>query len=236
MTNEIQEYSQTQAALSVLRERYTNVTFAVATTDGMKAAKEARADVRGYRTGLEKMRKELKAPALERSRLIDAEARSITEELLELEKPIDIQIKKFEAKIEAERQAKIEAEVKRVEDIQDRIAELRSAVTAVSCMGTPTSEKVQDFIDDINAIAVDSSFGEFEDQAKDAKTATLATLRELFAAAIEREKEAARIAAEREELDKLRAEAEKREVAARKRRETAEAKAREKRKAEDKQQ
>ena len=171
----------------------------------MKMAKEARADVRGYRTGLEKMRKELKAPALERSRLIDAEARSITEELLELEKPIDVQIKEFEAKIEAERQAKIEAEVKRVEDIQDRIAELRSAVTAVSCMGAPTSEKVQDFINDINALTVDSSFGEFEDQGKDAKTATLATLRELFDAAVEREKEAARIAAEREELDKLRA-------------------------------
>ena len=110
MTTEIQEYSKTEAALTMLREKYAGATFEVDTTDGMKLAKEARGEVRSYRTGLEKMRKEIKAPALEHCRLIDAEATRITVELVELEDPIKNQIKAHEDAKEAERQEKIDAE------------------------------------------------------------------------------------------------------------------------------
>ena len=235
MQTEIQEYSQTEAALSVLREKYTDAIYDVDTTDGMKAAKEARADVRGYRTGLEKMRKEIKAPALERSRLIDTEAKRITGELVLLEEPIDQQIKEFEARKETERQAKIEAEVKRVEDIQERITKIRGAVEAVIHLNYP-SAKLTELIDDIDAIDIDDSFDEFLDQAQDAKTATLARLREIHAATVERETEQTRLSAERAELEELRTANEKREAQAQARRKRAEAKAREKREAEEQKQ
>ena len=52
----IQEYSQTAAALSELRDRYANVVFPVETTKGMKDASEARKALREIRVGLEKMR------------------------------------------------------------------------------------------------------------------------------------------------------------------------------------
>ena len=69
--NAIQEYSQTDAALAVLGGKYAGVTYAVETTAGMRDAVAARAEVRGYRVALEKRRVEIKAPALERCRLID---------------------------------------------------------------------------------------------------------------------------------------------------------------------
>lgn len=115
-TAAITEYSQTSAALAELRQRFENVAFDVSTAAGDKAARAARYELVKLRTGLEAKRKEIKAPALERSRLIDAEAKRITDEILALEVPIDQQITAVERAKEAERQAKIEAEARRVAD------------------------------------------------------------------------------------------------------------------------
>ena len=220
----IAEYSKVEAALTMLREKYAGAIFEVATTDGMKLAKEARGEVRGYRTGLEKMRRQIKAPALEHCRLIDAEATRITVELVELEDPIKNQIKTHEDAKEAERQEKIDAETKRVEDIQARIEELRRATG--SDFYTLNSDLIMEHISDFEAIAVDESFGEFEQQAQDAKAATLARMREMHDAAIRRETEAAKIKTDREELDKLREADDKRIAKEREEREAEERKER----------
>lgn len=105
VVTEIAEYSQTASALSDLRHRFLGVAFNVSTTKGMDEAKKARQEVKGYRTALENKRKEIKAPALERCRLIDDEAKTITAALLEIEEPIDQQIKAEEARKEAEKAA-----------------------------------------------------------------------------------------------------------------------------------
>ena len=117
----IAEYSPTAAALAELRQRFGNIAFDLTTTKGDKEARAASLELIRLRTSLEAKRKELKAPALERSRLIDDEAKRITGAILELETPIDQQIKAAEQKKEAERQAKVEAERQRVAAIQERI-------------------------------------------------------------------------------------------------------------------
>lgn len=68
------------------------------------------------RTSLEAKRKELKAPALERSRLIDSEAKRIESEIRSLEDPIDALITAEEQRRErerAERQAACVAQPRR---------------------------------------------------------------------------------------------------------------------------
>ena len=133
MSTEIQEYSKTEAALAELSGKYKSVIFDCTTSEGMLTATKGRAEIRGYRVALEKMRKEIKEPALRRTQLIDSEARRITAELESLENPIDQQIKNEQARKEfertcAEREAreKIEAEElarKQIEDAK-RAAEL----------------------------------------------------------------------------------------------------------------
>lgn len=214
MPTEIIEYSKTEQALATLREQYGDATYDVTTTDGMEAAKAARKDVRGYRTGLEAMRKQIKAPALAQCNLIDSEARRITEELRELEDPIAKQIKDHEDELETVRQNKIAAETKRVEDIQARIKAMRDVVQSVTYMGNPTSEAVQLKIDDIQAIKIDASFAEFADQVIQAKEESLAKLFEIHTAAVQREEEDKRLTKEREELDARKAEQDKRDKAA----------------------
>ncbi len=114
VTTTIEEYSKTNAALAVLRQRYEQATYDVTTKAGLAEAVKARAELRGYRVELEKIRVRLKAPALKRTQEIDSEARRITAALTALEDPIDAQIKAEETRKENERLAAERAEQERI--------------------------------------------------------------------------------------------------------------------------
>jgi colicin import membrane protein len=202
----VAEYSPTAAALADLRARLANVAYDVSTTKGMDIAKKDRAEVRGLRTALEAKRVELKAPALERSRLIDAEAKALTAELVALEKPIDDQIKAEERRKEVEKAAREQAEREAAAVIQGRIDAIRALAiipAGVKAAGISVS------IDNLNAVEVSlEAYGDRAGEAGQAKVQTLARLGELHEAAAAFEAEQARIASEREELARLRAEQE----------------------------
>lgn len=114
MATEIQEYSPTEAALASLADKYKGVLFDVTTPDGMSTARKARSELKGYRVSLEKLRVEIKAPALKRTKLIDSEARRITAAIVALEDPIDAQIRKEEDRKMLEKTAALRAEQERV--------------------------------------------------------------------------------------------------------------------------
>ena len=219
---EIVEYSKTQAVLGDLRQRYEGVVYPVTTAKGMIDARKARAEIREWRTGLEKERVRIKAPALERARLIDSEAKRITIELRALEDPIDEQIKAEEECKEKERLAKEDAEKTRIETIRGRIR----AISEILFMprGRSSSE-VTIVLESTRAIAVDETFQEFQKEAQAVKDGVLGELEKLFAETLSMEQEKARIIAEREELAKLRAEQDQRLWDAEKKRAEDEAKA-----------
>lgn len=207
---QIAEYSQTAQALAALRARLSGVVYDVKTTAGMTAAKQDRAEVRGLRTALEAKRVEIKAPALERCRLIDAEAKRITAELLAIEDPIDAQIKAEEARKEAEKAAKAEAERQRVAGIQAKIGAIRETLAKVAGRSSIVIATAAESVA-ATEIGVDN-FQEFAAEAEAVKQATLAKLREMQSAAEAQEEEARKIAAERAELARLRAEEEARKA------------------------
>ena len=203
-TSALAEYNRTAAELADLRQRFAGVVWDVTTTKGNAEARAARLELVKLRTGLEAKRKELKAPALERSRLIDAEAARITGEILALERPIDEQIKADEARREAEREAKRQAEARRVQAIADRI----NAIRALAVL--PAGTKAADIAAGIaHAEGLELYEADFEEQLQAAERArgeVLGTLQALHVAAVEHKAEQTRIAAERAELARLRAE------------------------------
>jgi hypothetical protein len=204
--NELQiiEYRPTAAALAELGGRYKGVVFQVDNTKGMADAKAARAEIRGYRTDLEKLRKELKADVLEKGRLIDGEAKRITLALEELEDPIDSQIKAEEARKEAERKAKEEAERAAADEIQKRIAEIRNWPSRfIGCSSARISEELETMAFDIDDI---ESFGLYAGMAKQAQAECVATMETMLGKAIAHEQEQARLEAERVELARIQAE------------------------------
>lgn len=209
MTTQIVEYSKTDAALADLAQRFAGVVFDVTSTKGMQEAKVARAELRGYRVDLEKVRVEIKAPALERCRLIDAEAKRITSALVELEDQIDSTIKKEEKRKEEEAMAKVMAEQRRKDGIQVLIEAIRGK--AMSLVGK-SSRAIADALEVLEATLItEAEFAEFTAEAQTAKDAAVARVRELHVVAVAAEADQIRIAAERIELAKLRVEADQRE-------------------------
>lgn len=222
MSNEYQitEYNQTAAALTELRSRYVRQ-YDVSTTAGMAEAKEARATVRGYRVALEKTRVEIKAPALERTRLIDAEAKRITAELLAIEEPIDAAIKAEEQRKADEKAAKERYEAKRVEAIKGLIAFIDSRVIAAS---NRDSKTIKAILEDLEFTKLDEA--DYQEMLPAAISAKITAIEKLEAMINERiayeaeqarikaeqEAESARIQAEREELARLRAAEEARQA------------------------
>lgn len=126
MTTAIAEYSATDAALADLRTKYEAVVFDVTNGKGMAEAKKARAEIRDYRVSLEKCRVEIKAPALERCRQIDSEAKRITAELESLENPIDRQIKDEMGRKQREKEEGERIERERVAAINARFDALKA--------------------------------------------------------------------------------------------------------------
>lgn len=149
MSTEIAEYTKTEAALADLRTRFQAVVYDVASRQGMDEAKKARAEIRGYRVELEKIRVQIKAPALERCRAIDADAKRITAELEALENPIHEQIKSEEDRVQREKDAKAKAEADRVAAINARFDALKAMATVPSDF---TAEQIKSRIVEVNEL------------------------------------------------------------------------------------
>lgn len=194
ITTQIAEYSVTAAALGELRGKYERVLFPVATTAGMKDAVAARAELRGLRISLEAKRKEIKGPALERCRLIDAEAKDITAVLTSLEDPINAQIQAEQARKEAEKVERERKEAERKAAIQNKIDVIRAIPLAMA--GLPSAEFDTE-IAELRAFVPGDEFAEFKDDATAAANAAVVALLGMQEKQIAVEAEAARIEAER---------------------------------------
>jgi colicin import membrane protein len=214
----IQEYSQTEAGLQELRSRMAGVVYDVATTKGMDAARKDRRECVTLRTSLEAMRKEIKAPALERCKLIDSEAKRITEEILKLERPIDEAIKAEEARKEAEKAEKARIEQERVGGIKAKIQTIKEyPIKAINL----SAAKLAEVLPNVEAIQIDAEeYQEFQGEAQFALMESVSKLKQIFAdkqaaaaeaarIKAEQEAEAARLKAAQEEADRKAAEEQK---------------------------
>lgn len=112
MDNEksIARYSSIEAGIADLKKRHLGVVIDVSTPQGMKLAKEGRAELKDVRIRIEKARKEEKEESLAYGRLVDSEAKRITSIIEPMEEAYDSAIKKEEYRKEQERVAKLRAE------------------------------------------------------------------------------------------------------------------------------
>jgi len=216
----IAEYSETERGLAELRGRLANVVFDVTTTKGLDEAKKARAECRGLRVGLDKLRKQLNEDDQRRIAIRNGKAKEITSQIEALEDPIDVQIKAREAQQEQARIERERAAAEQLRKINDAIAnierlpldnlnstaeELRAGIDAL------VADELQDF-DEVHLPT-----------AQAAKDASLTKLREMLAAREAAEAQAAQLAEQRAELERLQAEAAERDRAAQTQREAEDA-------------
>jgi chromosome segregation ATPase len=118
----LERFNVTDAAIAAMREKYMPLTIAgLDDACGLQAVHAARMVVKSHRVQVEKVRKDLKADALEYGRKVDAEAKRITAML----EPIETHLANAEGRIEAEKETirnaarlKAEAEAKAAADAE----------------------------------------------------------------------------------------------------------------------
>ncbi|KWZ53320.1 hypothetical protein WK57_30495 [Burkholderia ubonensis] len=229
-----------EPALVALVQKTADITE-IKNADGRAQCHTAYMTLKTRRTDIRKAGKDARDDATKFSKAI------ITEEdrLVALIEPEEQRLQKlrdeWDAKVEAERREKAQAEQRRKDGIRAKIDELRAV--PLNLWEAP-AEKIAAALEDLEAFEVTADvFAEFIDAAHSARAEVVAKLTAMHAAAVERAVEAARVAAEREELARQRAEQEERERQAaaaraeqervdRERREAEEAQARAEREAE----
>jgi len=200
-TSAVAEYNQTEAALAELRTRLAGRTYDLRTTAGDKQARADRLELTRLLSALEAKRVEVKAPLLDRSRLVDAEAKRIAGELEALRQPIDTAIKLDEQRREEERRAAAEAEARRVAALRERLKFLTDA--PARAVGK-TAAELERIIGTLEAAPVnEATFAEFLPEALRARDDSLAVLREMLVATKRAEEEAERLKAERARTDAM---------------------------------
>lgn len=113
---------------------------------------------------------------------------------------------------EQERQR--QAEQQRIEAIKERIAELRGCQTLTATSG---SALIRDHIADLEALVVDASFAEFEQEAAATKADGLARLGALLEATLRHEEQQEQLRLQRQQQEREEAEARERRAAEQKR-------------------
>ena len=206
----ISEYNATESALAELRHQVTNATIDCSTPAGDKIARQSRFALVKLRTALEAERVRIKAPALERCRQIDAEAKRITTEIEALEKPFDDAIRAQEAKIAAEKADAERREQARRAAVEAEIEGVRRAPLGFL---TATPAAVAAELDRIRGLTFDHFADPVErDRAQTAQREAIGSLAAIHEQRLQHEREQAKIAADRAENERIAAQARQRQA------------------------
>ncbi|MWV17530.1 hypothetical protein F3I16_15925 [Pseudomonas sp. L-22-4S-12] len=168
-TVEVAEYSATNAALALLKQKYAVVPD-VETPAGYELAKAGIKELTGLRTSLEAARKREKDPYLKAGAIIDAEAKRITAELVALEDPMKAAKKVVDDRVERER--------------QERIARLQQKVDAIKAMPARvrggSSIEISHMLDHVGEIDATHDFFDLTKEAVAARAEALDELTQML--------------------------------------------------------
>ncbi len=204
--SEVAIFNPIEQGIALILEKHGGVLTSppdVSTAKALAATKKNRAEMVTFRTAIEATRKSEKQASLDYGRLVDSEAKRITAIAAPIELAYDKAVTEEENRIEAIRQAEIEAERQRIAGHKARIQTIKDVRgTANLCR---TSDRLNQLIDGMPAM-VELSFEEFGDEAMTAFNETCTLLSQLHAAKVEQETAATELARQQAELAAQRAE------------------------------
>lgn len=208
------EFTPVQKGLAELRKELAGVQFDVTTTAGDKAARAARSRCVSIRTSADAAYEGWNKPMLTKQREMRAILAQIKDEVKAIEEPIDAQIKAEEARKAEIRAAKEAAELARQKAIQERLDHIRDFATSAAGL---SSAKIEAMRETLAEFPLTTELYEHRaGEAMQLHAEVVAKLEQMHGAALAQEQEAARLAAERAELERQRLEQEAATAAARK--------------------
>lgn len=210
MSEQLVNYNITDAAIGEMREKYLRLRIVdLQDKDGAKAVDAARRAVKAKRCEVERLRKGLKADALEWGRKVDSEAKRITEMLL----PIEQHLEGEEARIEQERaRIKAEEEARAEAERQEKLRRIDLRFAELAKYGGYTGKATVFQIGDLSEMEFDDLLDEYRTRWEKAEAERRAEEQRLEQIRQEQEAEAERLRKLQEELDARDREARKAQV------------------------
>lgn len=193
-------YSIADATIAEKRAEHAHLLEIEVTDDESYAlVKGAHLEWKRLRTGLDKERLSQTQSARDWQKKVNDEAKRLTAEISAVEEQLGAKRRAWEDRVECEKRAAEEAERVRVNDIMERIDEIKRVPMGVA-HGTP--DQIVEAGHRVRAIdtASEDLFGEFMDTAVAAKLDALDQLRVMHEKAVEREEEAEALRKRQEEL------------------------------------
>lgn len=216
--------------LMTLAKKYSDITK-IANVAGRDQVHAGYMELKNARVAIEKAGKDAREDANAFQKAVIEEVKRLTAITTDEEARLQVLRFEFDAEREREKQAKAAAEKARVDGIRKRIADMQAIPPML--VGKQ-SETIAAAIAGLEAVEITlESHQEFSGEAEVAKLAAIHKLWEMFKAQKDHEAEQARIAEERAQLERERAEAAERERIAAAARAEEERKAREARQAEE---
>jgi len=171
--NALAEYSVTDSRLTQLKEKYSAMKFDG--VEGYNALSNGIKEIRGLRTDVEKKRKELKSGAIQWGKVVDSEAKRITESLQHIESPM----KNLKEDLDAEKKAEIEEKARKR---KERLAKLNMVIDNIKFLPISlvdaSPEKISEAITKLEEKELTKAeFFERLGEAQEAKAETLSNLR-----------------------------------------------------------
>lgn len=122
ISRELAKFGRADQAIAKLKEAYSGMKIdGVGDKEGYKKVRKAWSEVRGYRTGIEKKKKDIKGTYIKIGKAIDGEEERLLELITPLEDELGKTWKAIDEELEAEEKRKEEAEQKR---LNDRVTDL----------------------------------------------------------------------------------------------------------------
>jgi len=183
-------YSTTSQSIRKLRQRFAHL-IKLEKIEGDKksssyiAIRIAVAELIGLRSILEIERKEQKKISLDHGRRVDRRAGEIEESIRSMETPLKDLKKKVDDEEARVKQAKIEAEEKRIKDIRTKIDQI---IYFRNNVGITTADKFKEFITEIKEKQRNLSDEIYQEFTTEMKTELATTLEILDAKLVKREK------------------------------------------------
>lgn len=174
--NQIKEYSEIQAGISMLREKF-NFIPDCSNSNGYEICKNAYKEIRKVEINLDKKRKDLGEAARLRLKAVNSEADSINVELLSISSPFKLAKEAYEAEEAAKKERRINA-------IKEQIAGIERFVSEAN---GKNSSDISDIIQCVSLIDVAEHFDEFTQDALKTKQSTIDRLSEMMLIAVQRE-------------------------------------------------
>lgn len=192
---EILEFNSLETELAIFEKDYSEVPDAT-NDDGYNECKKKAKKVASLRNAIEKKRKELKKPLLDRCRELDGKVSQLQERVALIEEPLKVAY-------QAEDKKRKEAKERRINSIKSRIEGMREFVN-ISRSNQTSSEMISDFIEQVTDIDCTQDFDEFTKEALTVRGEVLEQLQSFFV-------ERCQYESDQEELKKLRESAKKQE-------------------------